>query len=243
MAMSDLFGEMSFNLASVTNTIIILFMIFILFIFTIAIVAFFVVKKRKVAVNLFQERSSGGSYKFIPMSGKRKYRKNNVFLRLWRVGVIDKRIPDVDTDYLYQDKHGKDVLNLIMDKRGFIHKVKLPRLDDVIDFTISKQLMGELKEHKVGNPINVSADAVKSIFQRHDVLKKKYFEDNPEYDIDAIPNLHETVEQITSQIEEGKKLFGSFMEKHGGIVIFGGAMLFSVMLLIMAMVFSSKILG
>jgi len=58
-----------------------------------------------------------------------------------------------------------------------------------------------------------------------------------------MPNIHETIDFITNQIKEAKKQFGSFMEQHGGLVIFGSAMIGSIMLLVMAMIFSSEILG
>jgi len=243
MPVSDILGELSFDFTGVANTLIIIFMVFIIFIMTIACIAFFVVKKRKVNINLFQERSGGGSYRFISMKGKRKFKKGSAFLRLWRVGIVDKLVPDVDTDYIYQDKQGKDILNLVMDKRGFIHKMKLPNLSEVCDFMIFKKLMAELSSKKVGNPETINVQAVEAILKRKTELEQNFIRENPEYDVVGMPNIHETIDFISSQVQEAKKQFGGFMEQHGTLVMFGGTVMACIILLVMAMIFSSKIFG
>jgi len=73
--------------------------------------------------------------------------------------------------------------------------------------------------------------------------KKDFMQDNKDYEVLLMPNPHETLDQIARQTQKGAQKYGDFLGKYGHIVMVGGAMAVSLIMILFAIIFSQKILG
>jgi len=174
----------------------------------------------------------------IPMTARRFFREGVSKLRLWKIGIVDKKLPNIESNYLYSTKK-KDTLNLLMDSKGFIHKLRIPKLVDMLEFLVWK------KHYKnVTNHLELPEGTKEKIKEDYENESKLFLKDNPEYDVFFIPDPHESLEIIARQVQKGAiKFMAGFMERHQGLIIWGATIFACVMIFVMTLIFSSKIWG
>lgn len=192
-----------------------------------------IVSKKKVPINLYIQRAGNNAYKTIQLNAKRFVEKGIHKLKLSKIGVVDKIIPNIENQYLYPTNKGMDSANLVLDNKGFLHKLRIASMDEMLNFFVLKKA---ISNYCKGNDVRIV-----SFDHEYKTQLKEFKQKNPDFEIFNVINPHETTEMIARQIEDGDKAYAiSWFEKYGVYAVPITAIMSATMIMIMAMILSGQ---
>lgn len=232
----ELFGMQIPSFMGIIKTMMIIFIVFFVFMIIVIFLIIFYFNKKKIPVKLFQQRAGENSYKYIEINARRTKVKGVQYLKLWRMGVVDKLIPEIENKFLFPTKGNKDILNLMQDSNGYIHKICLPSTKQILHYYTLEKLFNKW--------VDKDEEMKEKVEKEYDEEKKEFLEQNKEYDVFFQPNPHESIETLINIQENADKNFGlTWLERYGHYVLPLSALLFSTMIFMMGMIFTGKLFG